>query len=205
MLGTSVASHWAKVVGKNSSTDWGLCQECLEEVERFNPNTQTPADAKRLADAPEVDTKKRGIRQDQPMIFEAGTLVPEAGRYECKTCGVTNLTGGLFAALSSLKPDTNTDNLHAQLQAKLKEPGRVKIFKRGETFAQCPRCGKLTAWQLLENTDSAAGNTAAIRQEPGYAITEKPLPGPFPVPVVDIRVARDASTGGTRKWWQFWK
>jgi len=37
MPGMSTASHWAKVVKLNSSTDWGLCQECLTELNGFSP------------------------------------------------------------------------------------------------------------------------------------------------------------------------
>jgi len=43
MLGVSVAFQWAAVVKMNSSVDWGLCQECLSEVEQFNPKAQTAA------------------------------------------------------------------------------------------------------------------------------------------------------------------
>jgi hypothetical protein len=34
-LGISLADHWAMVVKMNSSADWGLCKDCLTELESF--------------------------------------------------------------------------------------------------------------------------------------------------------------------------
>ena len=36
MLGVTVASHWNTVVNMNAATDWGLCRNCLEEINQFN-------------------------------------------------------------------------------------------------------------------------------------------------------------------------
>jgi hypothetical protein len=36
MLGVTVASHWNTVVNMNARTDWGLCRDCLDEVNQFN-------------------------------------------------------------------------------------------------------------------------------------------------------------------------
>jgi len=37
LFGFTVAYYWANIIVKtNSSSDWGLCQDCLDELDRFN-------------------------------------------------------------------------------------------------------------------------------------------------------------------------
>jgi hypothetical protein len=36
MLGVTVASHWNTVVKTNAATDWGLCRDCLDDINQFN-------------------------------------------------------------------------------------------------------------------------------------------------------------------------
>ncbi len=36
MLGVTVASHWNTVVNMNAATDWGICRDCLDEINQFN-------------------------------------------------------------------------------------------------------------------------------------------------------------------------
>jgi hypothetical protein len=169
------------------NTALGYAQDHPDTVAALqSPPNQLPERpaAPSQADASEAETKQHKIRQDQPMIFEVGVVVPEGGRYECKTCGVTNLAAGLFGALSSLKQDTNPGNFQGQLQAKLKESGIVRVFQHGEAFTECPRCGRLTAWQLLENIGSGAENADAVGQKSGSpAMLEEPLPLPVSSPL----------------------
>ena len=63
MLGVTIASHWKTVVSMNAATDWGICRECLDEIDQFNAKSGDVGRAARGAVDQLFDALRSGEQQ----------------------------------------------------------------------------------------------------------------------------------------------
>jgi len=137
MLGVSVASHWATVVNMNSSDDWKLCNQCLEELGRFKskvPGSTTASDGDILAMASaycaricvkEGANSKLSIGGKQLVVSQLPALFQDVAETHCL------LTKGAFNNLLMKALDLLQDNVS-------KDDMMVGIIKAFEIVAKPP-------------------------------------------------------------------
>jgi predicted RNA-binding Zn-ribbon protein involved in translation (DUF1610 family) len=75
------------------------------------------------------------------------TRVPISGAYKCEFCG----SGGWADTIATSFRVTQRITLD-DMEKRAKK-GNIMSFKAGDEFPECPNCGKVTLWALVESEE----------------------------------------------------